>query len=112
MKADEERVKARIEEMAAGYADPSQVVSYYYSNPEQLQQIEMAVLEDQVVDHILEQAAVEVVTTTYQDALTGAAIAPEPPEDAPEPAEKLPLTEGEGVTEDSAEATGTEDEKS
>ena len=55
-------------------------MSYYYSNPEQLQQIEMAVLEDQVVDHILEQAAVEVVTTTYQDALTGAAIAPEPEE--------------------------------
>jgi len=80
LKADEDRVKARVEELAAGYADPAQVVSYYYSNPEQLQQIEMAVLEDQVVDHILEQAAVEVVTTTYQDALTGAAIAPEPEE--------------------------------
>ncbi|TNF86222.1 MAG: trigger factor [Gammaproteobacteria bacterium] len=85
LKADEEKVKARVEELAAGYADPSQVVSYYYSNPEQLQQIEMAVLEDQVVDHILEQAAVEVVSTTYQDALTGAAIAPEP-EEAPEQA--------------------------
>lgn len=75
--ADEERVKARVQQLAAGYADPAQVVSYYYSNPEQLQQIEMAVLEDQVVDHILEQAAVEVVSTSYQDAISGAAIAPE-----------------------------------
>lgn len=81
LKPDEDRVRARVEEMAAGYSDPSQVVNYYYSNPEQLQQIEMAVLEDQVVDHILEQAAVETVSTTYQDALTGAAIAPEPEED-------------------------------
>ena len=75
--ADEERVKARVEQLAAGYADPAQVVSYYYSNPEQLQQIEMAVLEEQVVDHILEQAAVEVVSTSYQDAISGAAIAAE-----------------------------------
>lgn len=81
LQADEERVKARVEELAAGYADPSQVVSYYYSNPEQLQQIEMAVLEDQVVDHILEQAAVETVETSYQEALNGTAIAP-PPEEA------------------------------
>ena len=101
LKADEERVKARIEEMAAGYADPAQVVSYYYSNPEQLQQIEMAVLEDQVVDHILEQAAVEVVTTTYQDALSGAAIAP-PPEET---------TETEQAA-DSAEESVSEDDKS
>jgi trigger factor len=104
LKADEERVKARIEEMAAGYADPSQVVSYYYSNPEQLQQIEMAVLEDQVVDHILEQAAVEVVSTTYQDALTGAAIAP-PPEETAEP-------EQAADTEDSADESGSEGDKS
>lgn len=76
MKADDDRVKSRVEELAAGYADPAQVVSYYYSNPEQLQQIEMAVLEDQVVDHILEKAAVEVVSTSYQDALSGAAVAP------------------------------------
>ncbi len=103
LKADEDRVKARVEELAAGYADPSQVVSYYYSNPEQLQQIEMAVLEDQVVDHILEQAAVEVVTTTYQDALTGAAIAPEPEEaDEAEPA----------ATDDATEETASEDDKS
>ena len=56
-------------------------MSYYYSNPEQLREIEMAVLEDQVVDHILEQAAVEVVPSSYSDVISGAAIAPEPEAD-------------------------------
>ena len=84
LSADEARVRARVEEMAAGYSDPAQVVNYYYGNPEQLQQIEMAVLEDQVVDHILDQAAVEVVSTSYQDALTGAAIAPREDDEAAE----------------------------
>jgi FKBP-type peptidyl-prolyl cis-trans isomerase (trigger factor) len=93
-------VKARVEEMAAGYADPSQVVSYYYSNPEQLQQIEMAVLEDQVVDHILEQAAVETVSTNYQEALTGAAIAPPPEEGSEDDADP----EVEATAEDTSEA--------
>ncbi len=82
LEADDERVKERVETLAAGYADPSQVVSYYYSNPEQLREIEMAVLEDQVVDHILEQATVEVVPSNYSDVISGAAIAPEPEEDA------------------------------
>ncbi len=100
MKPDEERVRARVEEMAAGYADPTQVVNYYYSNPEQLQQIEMAVLEDQVVDHILEQATVEVVRSSYQDALTGAAIAPVQTEET-----EQPETEAEAAAE--ADRTST-----
>ena len=73
--ADKELVKARVEAMAAGYAEPEQVVNYYYSNPEQLQQIEMAVLEDQVIDHILEKAEVESVIASYDDIINGTAIA-------------------------------------
>ncbi len=77
LKPDPEKVKARIETLAAGYAEPEQVVRYYHSNPEQLQQIEMAVLEDQVVEHILAQAQVTVVPASYQDVISGAALAPE-----------------------------------
>ncbi len=82
-----DRVKERIETMAAGYAEPQQVISYYYGNAEQLQQIEMAVLEDQVVDHILEQANVEIITASYSAVINGSAIAPAGPvvdEDAAE----------------------------
>jgi len=78
LSADPERVKLRIEEMASGYAEPQQVINYYMSNAEQRQQIEMAVLEDQVVDHILEQASIEQVASNYNDVISGQAIAPEP----------------------------------
>jgi len=77
LQADPERVKARIEEMAAGYAEPQQVINYYMSNAEQRQQIEMAVLEDQVVDHILERASIETIASNYNDVISGRAIEPE-----------------------------------
>ena len=44
--------------------------------------IEMAVLEDQVVDLIMDQASVEEVVSSYADVISGAAIAA--PEDASE----------------------------
>jgi trigger factor len=91
---DDAKVRARIETMAAGYADPGQVVNYYYSNPEQLQQIEMAVLEDQVVDHILERSTVSVVSSSYSDVISGAAIAAD--EETTE-AETDPAVEQAGV---------------
>ena len=82
LEADAERVRARIEEMAAGYAEPQQVINYYLSNAEQRQQIEMAVLEDQVVDHILDSAQIEEVASNYNDVISGRAIAPEVEEGA------------------------------
>ncbi len=69
-----EQVRARIEEMAEGYAEPQQVINWYYSNQEQLQQIEMAVLEDQVVDHVLERAQVEALASSYPDVVSGKAV--------------------------------------
>ena len=51
------------------------MINWYRSNPEQMQNIEMGVLEDQVVDLILSQSAVEDVVASYADVLSGAAIA-------------------------------------
>jgi trigger factor len=75
LEASAERVRERIEVMASEYAEPQQVVNWYYGNPEQLQQIEMAVLEDEVVDHVLSSAQVEPVPSSYQDVMAGKAIA-------------------------------------
>jgi len=69
-----EKLRARIEEMAEGYAEPQQVINYYYSNQEQLQQVEMSVLEDEVVEHVLAQASVETLPSSYQDIVSGNAI--------------------------------------
>jgi trigger factor len=74
LQVDPEKVRERIQTLAEGYAEPQQVVNWYYSNQEQLQQIEMAVLEDQVVDYVLEKATVESVASTYQDVISGKAI--------------------------------------
>lgn len=74
IRADADRVRARIEETAEGYAEPQQVVNWYYSNQEQLQQVEMAVLEEQVVEHVLDAAQVEVVASSYQDIVSGKAV--------------------------------------
>jgi len=74
LQVDPEKVRERIQTLAEGYAEPQQVVNWYYSNQEQLQQIEMAVLEEQVVDYVLEKATVESVASTYQDVISGKAI--------------------------------------
>jgi trigger factor len=85
---DPEKVRARIETLAAGYAEPQQVINYYMSNDEQRQQIEMSVLEDQVVAHILKKAGVEEVPSTYNEILSGQAVtAPRDHEVPPEGAE-------------------------
>jgi trigger factor len=69
IKADADKVKARVEEIAEQYEKPEEVVSWVYSNPQQLQQIEGAVLEEQVVDLVLDSAKVEEKAMSYQDAV-------------------------------------------
>lgn len=69
IKADADRVRSTIEEMAQPYENPDQVVSWYYENEKMLQQVEAMVLEDQVVDSILEQATVTEETMSYEDAV-------------------------------------------
>jgi trigger factor len=85
--ADAEKVDAKLQELAAPYGEPEQVIEWYRSNPEQMGNIEMAVLEDQVVDHILGAAAIEEVASSYSDVISGAAIAP-PAEDTQEGAQE------------------------
>jgi trigger factor len=59
IKLDEERVRARVEEVAQSYEQPQEVIDYYYSNQEQLASLQNLVIEEQVVDWVLEQAKVE-----------------------------------------------------
>lgn len=67
LKPDAKRVKAMIEEIASTYQEPKEVVEYYSSNQELMAGVESAVLEDQVVDHILLQAKVSEVETSYDE---------------------------------------------
>lgn len=59
LKPNEERVKAMVEKLASVYEDPQAVVDHYYQTPEQMLEVEQAVLEEQVVEKLLESAEVE-----------------------------------------------------
>jgi trigger factor len=72
IKADADRVRSTIEEMASTYQEPEEVVNWYYSNQEQLNQIESMVLEEQLVDKLLESAKISEKPCSYQDALAAA----------------------------------------
>ncbi|WP_331346839.1 trigger factor [Cellvibrio sp. UBA7661] len=67
LKPDSKRVRTMIEEIASTYQEPKEVVEYYSSNQELMSGVESAVLEDQVVDHILSQAKVSEVETNYDE---------------------------------------------
>ena len=83
-KVDEDRVRERVNELSKPYDQPEQIVNWYYSNETQLRQIQLSVLEDQVVDHVLESAQIEVVESDYDDIVSGRATAPEPKESSQE----------------------------
>lgn len=67
LKPDVKRVRSMIEEIASTYQEPKEVIEYYSNNQELMAGVESAVLEDQVVDHILSQATVTDVETNYDE---------------------------------------------
>lgn len=54
--AKPEQVRALVEEMAQSYEDPSELVRWYYAQPERLGQAEAVVIEDNVVEWVISQA--------------------------------------------------------
>ncbi len=69
IQADEERVKAVISLMASSYEDPEDVVKYYMNDPQKLSEVQMMVVEDMVVEHVLEQVKVEETTSSFSDVM-------------------------------------------
>ncbi|MEX0962978.1 MAG: trigger factor [Pseudohongiellaceae bacterium] len=77
LKADPTKVREAIEELAATYESPDDVINWYYGNKDQLATIESNVLEDQVFDYIIEQSDVTDKVVGYQEL-----IKPEPKAEA------------------------------
>ena len=67
--ADTDRVRALIDEMAAAYDDPEQVVNFYYSNDDNLKQVEALAVEEQVAEVLLESAKVKTIDMSYADVM-------------------------------------------
>jgi len=69
LEVDEARLRLRVEEMAAAYQEPEQVVSWYYQNEAQLNELRSVVLEEQLVDAVLEKAQVTERVVSYEEAI-------------------------------------------
>ena len=67
LKADEERVKAMIEDIASAYEQPADVVEYYSKNNELMNNIRNVVLEEQAVDAVLAKAQVTEKAATFDE---------------------------------------------
>ena len=67
LKADEDRVKVLIEEMASAYEDPSEVVEFYSKNNELMNNMRNVALEEQAVEAVLEKAKVTEKATNFQE---------------------------------------------
>ncbi|TNV20604.1 trigger factor [Buttiauxella sp. B2] len=67
LKADEERVKGLIEEMASAYEDPAEVVEFYGKNNELMDNMRNVALEEQAVEAVLAKAKVSEKATTFSE---------------------------------------------
>jgi trigger factor len=64
---DAEKVRARVEEMCAGYENADDMVNIYMGNPQMVQQIEPMVLEDQAVDWLIENGKVTTKKLSFEE---------------------------------------------
>jgi trigger factor len=75
IRIDGAKVRAAIDTIANTYEQQEDVVNMYYSNPKLLQQVESAVLEEQVVDWVLEHAKVTPQEMKFQEVIASASFA-------------------------------------
>ena len=67
MKADAEKVRQAIEELAETYESPYEVFNWYYGNQDQLANVESSVIEDQFFYYIIGDASVTDSEVSYQE---------------------------------------------
>ena len=67
LRAEPSQVRAAVEELAATYEDPKEVIDYYYADRQRLAAVESLVLEDRLVDWVLSQVSVEDEPLNFAD---------------------------------------------
>lgn len=67
---DRERVAARLESMIEGYPNADELRRQYLQDPQFMQGLERAVLDEQVIDYVLSKASVIEIPATFAE-LTG-----------------------------------------
>jgi len=68
---DEERVRAHVEEMCAGYENAEEMVNMYLGMPQVRQQVEPVVLEQMAFDWLLDQGKVKTKKVGFKEFMNG-----------------------------------------
>lgn len=63
--ADKDKVRGKLEELASVYEQPEEVINYYLSDENRLNEVEQLVLEDSVIEYVASQADVSEITTDF-----------------------------------------------
>lgn len=71
--AKPEQIRTLVEEMAQSYEDPSELVRWYYAQPERLAQAEAVVVEDNVVEWVVSQVQTTDNETSFDELMGNAA---------------------------------------
>jgi trigger factor len=67
LQASPEQVRALVEENAASYEQPEEVIRWYYAQPQRLGEIEGVVIEGNVVDWVLGKAKVSEKAAVFDE---------------------------------------------
>ena len=67
LQAKTEQIKAHIEELAASYEKPTDVMRWYYSDNNRLAEVEAIVIENNVTDFVLGQAKINEKSVTFDE---------------------------------------------
>jgi trigger factor len=65
--AEEDKVRAKVDEFAQSYEDPSEVVAWYYQDANRLREVKAMVVEDNVVEAVLQRAQVTDEPSTLEN---------------------------------------------
>jgi trigger factor len=69
LKIDPVLVRSLVEDLAESYEQPQEVVKWYYSNKDQMAQVEAMALEEAVIDLVLKSAKINEIACSYEEAL-------------------------------------------
>jgi trigger factor len=67
LQAKPEQLKAHIEELAASYEKPQDVVKWYLSDNRRMAEVEAVVIENNVTDFVMGQAKVTEKTVSFDE---------------------------------------------
>jgi trigger factor len=69
LKVDEDKVRARVEDMAKSYEKPEQVIEWYYKDENRLKDVRQMTMEEQVTDWLLEKATLTTENVDFQSVM-------------------------------------------